>query len=161
MAKGPVEVAHPQQYLRLLLLRLLETQRCLQPLLQRPEMGEVRRQFQENVYILSEVKSWLEAQETSSPLGPSISSARGAEKFGPGSTPSSPTTDTSPTKPANPFAWRTPNVVSRTESQVLSSMPSNTTLPDSAEVLAGKVTFQPAFLAGKRKDTSNGGSGQP
>jgi len=162
MAKGPVERAHPQQYLRLLLMRLLETQKCLKPLIERPEMSLVRRQFQENAYILSEIESWLKETPDISPLGPSLSSVPGAGSYGPGlseSTPMPSPDSISPTKPPSPFAWRTPKEVPRTESQVRSSMPSAVKLPDSAEISRGRVTFRPPFLSGKPPATSTGGQG--
>jgi hypothetical protein len=154
VAKGPVETAHPQQYLRLLLMRLLETQRCLKPLLGRPEMAEVRRQFQENVYILSEIESWLKANPADSPLGPSLSSARGAASSGDEyRSQDQPTTDTSRTSQPSPFAWHIPKEVPSSPSQVRSSLPSGTKLPDSAEISNGRITFQPSFLRGKPKGT--------
>jgi hypothetical protein len=168
MAKGPVEVANPQQYLRLLLLRLLETQKALQPFINRPEMVVVKRQFQENAYILSEIRSWLEAQDETSPLGPSLSSARVAEKCGPGlcdQTPSTPATETPPGERPNPFAWRTSsNLVPVGTSQVRSSLPSECTLPDTATILRGTISFRPPCFPAKPPSTSAGGqepTGEP
>lgn len=161
MPKGPVETANPQQYLRLLLMRLLETQKCLKPFVERPEFALLKRQFQENAYILSEIESWLRANPSGSPLGPSLSSARSVETPGEGSKSSTGETPiTTPTAVPSPFAWRTPKEVPVSTSQVVSSLPSRTSLPDSAEVSRGKITFQPSFLSTKPKGTSNGGDGQ-
>lgn len=158
MAKGPVEVANPQQYLRLLLLRLLETQKALTPFLQRPEMTAVRQQFQENAYILSEIRSWLEGQPTTSLLGPSLSTAPCASTSGPESTSSPDTPTTSSGPPPNPFAWRTPRHMDHAgTSQVRSSLPSGHTLPPTAKITRGTICFQPAFLSAKPASTSSGG----
>jgi hypothetical protein len=164
MAKGPVETANPQQYLRLLLMRLLETQKALQPFIQRPEMAAVRRQCQENAYILSEIRSWLEAQEETSPLGPSLSSAQSAAKSGPGWSSPPPTPEPSPTsgKPLERSAFATFGApVPAGTSQVQSSLPSGLTLPEGAKIMSGAICFRPPSSAGRLPSTSTGGPTPP
>lgn len=149
----PVETANPQQYLRLLLMRLLETQAAIRPVAHMPQLAALRRQYQENEYILSEIKSWLERQpkETESPLGPSGSTVSDVVVSGPES--SQPSSEMKPTDSGSsqsPFAWRTPRQMdSRGTSQVQSSLPSGLILPDSAKISNGGITFLPPSLNGK------------
>lgn len=137
------ETADPQQYLRLLLLRLLETQKCLRPLIDQLNMATVRRQFQENEYTLFEIREWLAAVDNSSPLGPSLSSAQSAERSGPGSGPETPPASCESGTPNSPFVWRTYKPTEpKASSQVQSSLPYSTTLPASAAVIRGQIVFQ-------------------
>lgn len=159
--KGPpVEAANPEQYLRLLLMRLLETQKALKPVIYLPQLGVVRQQFSENEYILSEVRKWLERQpkEIASPLGPLASTAMNVALSGPESFQASsgekPTLNGSS---SNPFVWATyKSVEPAGTSQVLSSLPSGSTLPGSAEISNGQIVFQPPSLNGKLDFTSSG-----
>jgi hypothetical protein len=147
------ETARPEQYLRLLVMRLLETQQCLRPIIHEMALAPVKAQFLTNEYTLSEVKSWLEALGDNSPLGPSPSSARAAEISGPESPPSRDTSTTTRTSPTSPFVWHVRPEVSLTPSEVRSSLPSSTKLPDSAEILNGRVTFQPASSPTRPRST--------
>lgn len=157
-----VETANPRQYLRLLLMRLLETQAAIRPMVDLPSMGVVRQQYRENEYILSEIKSWLESQppETASPLGPSESTVRSAETSGPES--SSPASRSEPAEAGptkNPFVWRTyrPTVPVAT-SQVRSSLRSGYTLPAGAKIINGRIVFQKPCSCGKQPCICDGGS---
>lgn len=156
-----VETANPRQYLRLLLMRLLETQAALRPFIHLPQMSAVRQQFQENEYTLSEIKSWLESHppETISPLGPSESTAPSAVTSGAeSSTTPSETRDTQSGVSSNPFVWRTyrPTAPVAT-SQVRSSLPSNVTLPAGAVISNGRITFQRKCSCGKQPCICGGG----
>lgn len=145
MSKGPVETADPRQYLRLMLIRLLETQKCLTPLINNPAFAALKMQYQTNDYTLQEIRSWLEAEDAISPLGPSCCTAPSVGKFGPGLRESAPElTVTPPGSQPNAFAWRTfrPEVPVGS-SQVQSSLPSGVTLPDSAEISNGRIVFRP------------------
>lgn len=133
------ENADPSQYLRLLLTRLLETQRCLRPCMKYPAYALLREQFLTNEYTLSEVKSWLEGVESSSPLGPSLSSAPSADSSGHGL----PQSNTLDGPPANPFVQH----MRRQEPpagrpQGPSSQSSGSTPPGSGAVINGRITFQ-------------------
>lgn len=134
----PVETAPPQQYLRMLLIALLETQQCLSPKLHEPALAFLRFRYQQNAYTLSEIKSWLEAVGDTSPLGPSPVSVQPAETSGHEVSPlvvrgGGPIT--------SPFAIV---ALPRTAppSPEASSSPSRYTLPDSALTSDGSVTFQ-------------------
>lgn len=143
MAKGPVETADPRQYLRLLLMRLLETQKCLRPLLSNPALAPVKLQFLTNESTLQEIRAWLAVQDSASPLGPSTSSVPSAEPFGSESSEPLHVTSGKSGEPNTPFAWRTfQRTEALTSSQVQSSLPSGITLPPSASVIRGKITFQ-------------------
>jgi len=150
------ETANPNQYLRLLLLRLLETQKALYPLLASPSLAPVRLQYQINEFTLSEIQSWLRAAGGTSPLGPSPSSALTAAESGEGSfAPPPPASITAGTL-ENPFAWTTSKTPRLTESQVRSSLPSSAKLPESASISSGRVIFRPPSFPTKPSNTSDG-----
>lgn len=152
----PVETANPDQYLRLILMRLLETQQILSPLLKSPAFAPLRFQYQVNASTLSEIQSWLKAAGGTSHLGPSPSSALIAGESGPASS----TLDLQPSITAgtleNPFAWNTVKTPRLTESQVRSSLPSNVKLDASALVSNGRVIFRPPSSPTKPSNTSDG-----
>jgi hypothetical protein len=155
-----VETADPRQYLRLLLMRLLETQACLRKLLNSTSASAILRdQYQTNEYTLLEIRSWLEEQDETSPLGPSASTAPSAATSGDGSSakPSDPEPPSSGSS-KNPFVWRTYEPTEpRGSSQVRSSLPSAVTLPDSAEIIRGRIVFRPPSSTEKPKTQSSGG----
>lgn len=159
MAKSPVETADPRQYLRLMLIRLLETQKCLAPLINNPAFAALKLQYQTNEYTLQEIRSWLEGSGDSSPLGPSSSIAQSAVKSGPESCEQLPALSRAPAGPQpSPFAWRTFSpTVPRGSSQVQSSLPSGVTLPDSAEITNGRITFRPKSSGTTPNSPSSGG----
>lgn len=142
----PTENADPSHYLRLLLLRLLETQKCLTPLLSLPALSHLRLQIQTNAYTLLEIKQWLETTGDTSVTGPPLSSARGVAPSGVGSS-SPPAQVAGP--PPSAFAWRAPKGVVHSPQQVVSSLPSSLALPLTAQILAGRITFRPNSDGGK------------
>lgn len=142
MAKA-VETANPEQYLRLLLVRLLETQKCLSSIIHLPVLSPLRGQYQTNAYTLSEIESWLKGQPPTSPLGPPCSCAQDVERRGGELPPRSETPSTERGTPTSPFVWSVRPEVHSTPQQVRSSLPSGTTLPASAEVLNGRIVFLP------------------
>lgn len=156
---SPAENTSPEQYFRLILLRLLETQRCLSPLLHSPALAPVRFQYQVNAATLSEIVSWLEARGETSPLGPSPYSAQAAAGNGAVSEAKPQASDTIAGTLVNPFVWNAPRTPRLTESQVLSSLPRNVKLDESASISNGRVIFRLPSLSGKPKDTSPGPQG--
>lgn len=162
MSSKTVETANPQQYLRLLLMRLLETQQQLRPLINQPTFALLKVQYLTNESTLSEIKSWLEEQDSISPLGPSASTASSVGTSGRElSQPSSDPTPSSSGYSRNPFVWRTyqPTEPAGT-SQVRSSLPSGVTLPPSAEIIRGRVIFRTQSLPEKPPSISDGGTSE-
>ncbi len=148
MVTKTVETADPQHYLRLLLIRLLETQQCLTPHINSPSVSFLKPQFMANAYTLSEIKSWLESQPQGIlPQGQSPSSVPAAETSGV----ESPVGEGG--QRPSPFAWRAPHRETATASQVLSSLPSNFIASSGAQISGGRIVFQPPSLPTKPSDT--------
>lgn len=148
------EFADPRQYLRLLLIRLLETQKCLTPLIEGTRFPSLKAQYLTNEYTLSEIKSWLEAQGDTSPLGPALSSAPTAENSGPGS--STPASVSPVQTGAPPWPYVRPAQGTR-ESQKLPSSSQSMPAGHSAHSAIGRRTFLPQSYLEKQSSISNGG----
>lgn len=152
----PVETADPDQYLRLLLIRLLETQKCLSPLLKSPAFAPVRMQFQVNAHTLSEIESWLASPAAISHPGTSPSSVPAVDAFGQRSKPTDPPPSITAGTLENPFVWNAAKTPRRSESEVRSSLPSNVKLSDSASISNGRVIFRLPSSPTKPNATSHG-----
>jgi hypothetical protein len=75
----PFEPIPPSQLFRALLLHLLDTQRMLTPLVRHTTSVPLKLCHQQNMYILSEIESWLEGQLEDLDLSPEFSAAQCAE----------------------------------------------------------------------------------
>lgn len=79
MASRREEPIPPSQMFRTLLLHMLETHKILTPIQQHSTSKELKWCHQQNVYILSEIGSWLADLTEGSDLTPSFSPAQSAE----------------------------------------------------------------------------------
>ena len=75
----PFEPIPASQLFRTLLIHMLETHRVLTPYVRHTTSKELKWCHQQNVYILSEIESWLEDLTEDSDLTPSFSPAQAAE----------------------------------------------------------------------------------
>ena len=75
----PFEPVPPSQLFRTLLVHMLETHKVLIPYVRHTTSKELKWCHQQNVYILSEIESWLAALTEDTDLTPSFSPAQAAE----------------------------------------------------------------------------------
>ena len=75
----PFEPIPASQLFRTLLIHMLETHRVLTPYVRHTTSKELKWCHQQNVYILSEIESWLEDLTEDTDLTPSFSPAHAAE----------------------------------------------------------------------------------
>ena len=143
------DTADPRHYFRLLLQRLLETQLCLKPDLQRLP-PETRNQIALNASTLSEIKSWLEGADDNWEIVTSHSSARTVAVSGPGLH--------SPQglrlgSPWSVLARPAPTEHPPGSQPAPSSPPSDSGPAAWARSTNGRITFLPKSYSGKLSDT--------
>lgn len=153
-----VEEAHPDHYPRLLLYRLLETQKCLASIVNHPALATVKIQYQVNESTLSEIKSWLEAQGGSFHQSQSSSSATRVERLGVVFTTHGEVLPTVAGEPQSPFAiLARPRVLPPGESEDHSSLPSEPIKPPLAKSTRTPFYFPLRSSSEKQNLPSNGG----
>jgi hypothetical protein len=146
---APSDSADPRHYFRLLLQRLLETQKCLHPYVQNSS-GPLALQAHANASTLSEIKSWLEASDGNWEITQSPSSARHAANSGHGSFPA---TETSPGGRPWPVVRPAHTVHQPGFLQAPSSPLSGPMRSDLVRTTTGRIIFLPKSSDGKPPST--------
>lgn len=154
-----VEEASPDHYPRLLLYRLLETQKCLSSIIKHPALATVKTQFMVNESTLSEIKSWLEAQGGNFHPSLSSSSVTRAERLGVVFTTQGEVLPTVAGEPQSPFAiLARPRVLPPGESGAPSSQHSEPIKPPSVKSTRTPFYFPLKSSSEKQSSPSNGGT---
>lgn len=137
---SPFEPIPPSQLFRTLLLHMIETHSILTPIARTTTSRDLKLCHMQNVYMLSEIESWLSELAEDTDLTPSLSAAQVAElRVG---LVSSLRKEERPGESPPPSARRAPTELRRSARREASSRSSALSQIAAAQTQNGRITFR-------------------